>query len=112
MTCGGARVLVARAAISVAIDRPARHVHRQPQSQAVIAGAGEAPPFAASVGLLRRFSPAMPPKASAAQRRPHGAVALRRPDHRMLNAPCLVVGTRDIERHAMLVDGESCKFWI
>src|SRR6516165_734 len=44
---------------------------------------------------------------SPAQARPHGAVALGRPDHRMLDALRLVVGGRHVERHAVLVNGEA-----
>src|ERR1700721_4854735 len=51
-------------------------------------------------------------KSSPAQRRPHGAIALRRPDHRMLDALGLVVGPRHVEGHAMFVDGKASKFRI
>ena len=47
-----------------------------------------------------------------AQGGPHGAIALSGPDHRVLDAFGLVVGARHVERHAVLVDREACKFRI
>src|ERR1039457_2252882 len=41
---------------------------------------------------------------SGLQRRPHLLVALRRPDARIAMRRCFVVGARDVERHAVLVD--------
>src|SRR5207253_1390323 len=41
---------------------------------------------------------------SGLQRGPHVLVALRRPDARVAVRRCLVVGARDVEGHAVLVD--------
>src|SRR5580704_15159953 len=40
---------------------------------------------------------------------PHLAVALRGPDHRMVDPARLVKGPRDVEGQAMLVDGKIAK---
>src|SRR5713226_4647726 len=49
---------------------------------------------------------------SALQRRPHLLVALRGPEHRPIDAARLVVGARDVERQAMLVDRVRGEFRI
>src|SRR5258708_27268516 len=52
----------------------------------------------------------LPRRISPLQRRPHVAVALGGPDHRVIDALCLIEGARDIERQTMFVDRKGGEF--
>src|SRR5947199_3854801 len=56
-----------------------------------------APDYAATIKATQR-------RGSGLERRPHLLIALRRPDARIAMLRRLVIGARDIERHAVIED--------
>src|SRR5690606_2269194 len=85
--------------------RPGRPARRRPRRPASGAARRLSARAASRTGTACTGSSA-PLAPSALQRRPHLPVALRGPDARMVETLRLVIGARDIERHAVLVDGE------